>query len=134
MKAHSPRSLQVVVDVPEYLSSLTIELRDKFAIKAATSLRDSETAYMKQPTEAALVDVRPDEKIENDRSGLELVKWLKSQLPDLPVVAMSAIDDPSLPDDALAAGAAAFLKKPVNIAELKTIFEELIKKSAKRNS
>ena len=130
---HASRIL-IVDDVPEYLNSLKLVLRGNFSIDAVGSVRAAEAAFNENPPDAALVDVRLDEMVEHDRSGLDLVKRLKTRLSALPVVVMSALDDPSLPDDALKAGADAFIKKPVNLGELRRVLATLIGNYEKRDS
>lgn len=126
--------LLVVDDIPEYLNSLTLVMRGQYSIEPVDSARGAEAAFKRNPPDAALVDVRLDEMVDGDRSGLDLVKWLKTQMPNLPVIVMSALDDPSLPDDSLEAGADAFLKKPVNLAELRRLLDSLISNYKKKNS
>jgi len=75
----------------------------------------------------ALVDIRLDESMPNDRQGLEFVSWLRERKPQIPIVAMSALDEESLEADALKAGATRFLRKPIVISRLKELLQELQK-------
>lgn len=125
--------LLVVDDVPEYLRSLEVVLRAHFLIAAASSPKRAQDAFQEHRPDAALIDVRLDEAVPNDRSGLDLVRWLKAQSPELPVVVMSAVEDVSLPEHAKKAGADAFLKKPINLAELRQLLNSLIGQRAKRS-
>lgn len=133
VNAHSPQGahLLIVDDVPEYTRSLEVVLRAHFRVSTANSVtRAQESYYAVQPA-AALVDVRLDESLPNDRSGLDLVRWLKAESPELPVIVMSAVEDVSLPEQAKEAGADAFIKKPINLAELRRVLSSLISRRTK---
>ena len=60
--------------------------------------------------------------------GLAALQKIKAsaKTATIPVVAMSIADDPALPERALAAGADAFLKKPVDFGELDRAIGELL--------
>ena len=55
-----------------------------------------------------------------DISGLELVRAIKSQTPNLPVIVVSAMDPTRSEAAALAAGATRFLSKPIRLSELRS--------------
>jgi len=57
--------------------------------------------------------------------GMQLLEKLTS-MGKVPVIVMTALTDGKVEAEAKAAGAAAFLKKPVNPEELKTLIEELV--------
>lgn len=64
-----------------------------------------------------------------DRDGLEVLGALRVSLPDLPVVVMTAHGSEAIAEQARAAGAAAFLVKPVRYA---TMLETIT--AARRNA
>jgi CheY-like chemotaxis protein len=59
-------------------------------------------------------------------SGIELLKDTKKRWPDLPVAMITAYDEPETMLKALDAGAAAFLAKPIDFAELKNKIAGLV--------
>ena len=60
--------------------------------------------------------------------GLDVLKKLKAsaRMAQLPVIAMSVSEDPGLPERAIAAGAAAFVRKPLDFDALAALLEQLI--------
>jgi CheY-like chemotaxis protein len=59
-------------------------------------------------------------------SGIELLKDTRKRWPDLPVAMITAYDEPETMLKALDAGAAAFLAKPIDFAELKNKIAGLV--------
>ena len=59
-------------------------------------------------------------------SGIELLKDTRKRWPDLPVAMITAYGDPETMLKALDAGAAAFLAKPIDFAELKNKIAGLV--------
>jgi len=53
------------------------------------------------------------------------LQWLKENYPDVKVIVMSAYRDHDAAVDALNLGAEYYLKKPINLRELKEIVAEL---------
>ena len=64
--------------------------------------------------------------------GTELVKFMQSddRLRVIPVIMMTAEQNPKLSTDSLSAGAVAFLPKPFTAAQLKTMLQMFLKKSS----
>ena len=64
-------------------------------------------------------------------SGPELVRYMKSEkrLMRIPVMMMTAEQDPKLSSDSFAAGAVVFLPKPFTTAQLQIMLRMLINKS-----
>jgi two-component system response regulator HydG len=110
----------IVDDVQEYLNSLCRALRGGYEIVKALSLEEAQKA-MDPSIRLALVDVRLSEEDPANRDGLLLLGWLKEKYPLVPVVMMSAYRDFDAAADALNLGAVHYLKKPINIRELKEI-------------
>ena len=59
-------------------------------------------------------------------SGVELLKKSKKRWPNLPVAMITAYGDPESRQKALDAGAADFLSKPIDFAELKNKIAKLV--------
>lgn len=119
--------LLVLDDQIQYGRSLDRALRRDYELVQAASQAEARQRFT--PDIAGLLaDVRLDESKPNDRQGLEFVAWARAQRPGLPIISMSAVDDPLLEPDALKAGATRFLRKPIVISQLKTLLEELLRK------
>lgn len=56
-------------------------------------------------------------------NGMELLPWLREIHPDLPIVVISGVGDRAIRERALAAGAVAYLDKPVEVDELLAVVE-----------
>ena len=111
------KQLLVLDDQESYVRAFARSLRTDYEVIGATTI--AEAQKVASPSfQAVLVDVRLSQTNSEDRQGLEFVKWLKRKYPDLLVIAMSALDDPDLPGEATAAGAALFLMKPVRMTDL----------------
>jgi len=57
-------------------------------------------------------------------TGLEVLEWLQNELPDIPVVMMSAYDDTQDAVTAMKMGAADYLSKPFDVDELILLIKE----------
>lgn len=117
--------LLVLDDQVQYGRSLDRALRRDYELVLATSQADARQKLC-QEIAGVLADVRLDESKPDDRQGLEFLSWARSQRADLPIISMSAVDDPSLEADALKAGATKFLRKPIVISQLKALLQELL--------
>jgi CheY-like chemotaxis protein len=94
-----------------------------------TSARDGREAYKILQTDqnftAAVFDV-----VMPHISGPELVRYMKTEkrLMSIPVMMMTAEQDPKLSSDSFAAGAVVFLPKPFTTAQLQIMLQMLIGK------
>ncbi|MFQ6114515.1 MAG: response regulator [bacterium] len=77
----------------------------------------------------ALVDVRLSEEDPANRDGILFLEWAKSNFPEVKMIIMSAYRDHDAAVDALNLGAEYYLKKPINLKELKQIMHNLTKES-----
>ena len=97
-----------------------------------TPARDGREAYKilqaDQDFTAAIFDV-----VMPHISGPELVRYMKSEnrLMSIPVMMMTAEQDPKLSSDSFAAGAVVFLPKPFPTAQLQIMLQMLIGKRDK---
>jgi CheY-like chemotaxis protein len=92
-----------------------------------TSARDGKEAYKALQDHAdftaAVFDV-----VMPHISGPELVRFMKTEkrFMKIPVMMMTAEQDPKLPSDSFAAGAVVFLPKPFTTAQLQTMLRMLV--------
>jgi DNA-binding NtrC family response regulator len=74
-----------------------------------------------------LSDIRLDESDPNNKDGIALLEWSKKNFPEIPVVLITVYRDFEIAVNALNLGAAKFMKKPINISELKETLKEVLK-------
>lgn len=122
------RRILVADDDPAILRLVqTILEKDGYNVVTA---RDGREAYkiLQRDTDfiAAVLDV-----VMPQISGPELVRHMKTEkrLMRIPVMMMTAEQDPKLSSDSFAAGAVVFLPKPFTTAQLQTMLQMLIGKS-----
>ena len=119
----------IVDDIEEYLNSLENALKGEYEILKARNLNDAKSiATKEQRLNVAIVDIRLSEEDPSNKDGLVFLEWLKMNYSEVKVVMMSAYKEFDLAVDALNLGAEYFLKKPINLVELKGILETLLKK------
>jgi CheY-like chemotaxis protein len=123
------RKILVADDDPAILRLVqTILEKDSYSVVTA---RDGREAYkiLQQDTDfiAAILDV-----VMPQISGPELVRHMKTEkrLMRIPVMMMTAEQDPKLSSDSFAAGAVVFLPKPFTTAQLQTMLQMLIGKTS----
>ena len=116
----------IVDDLIEYLQSLTNALEADFEIVSAASFSEAKEK-LNDDIDLILSDIRLDESNPNNKDGIALLEWSKKNFPEIPVVLMTVYRDFEIAVDALNLGAAKFLKKPINISELKKMLKEVLK-------
>lgn len=115
------KRLLIVDDVEDYLRSLERALSGEWNILSARSLEEAKQQLSTQTVDIALIDVRLSETEPHNQDGILLLKWLRERNPNLPVVMMSAYRDFDAAVEALNLGADHFLKKPIDLRELKQL-------------
>src|SRR5918995_4294664 len=122
------RRVIVADDDPAILRLIaTILEKENFTVVTA---RDGREAYKTLQADAdftaAILDV-----VMPHISGPELVRYMKSEdrLRRIPVMMMTAEQDPKLSSDSFSAGATVFLPKPFTTSQLQVMLRMLISKS-----
>ena len=124
------RRMLVADDDPAILRLIaTILEKENFTVVLARDGREAYRILQADPNfTAAILDV-----VMPHISGPELVRYMKSEerLKRIPVMMMTAEQDPKLSSDSFSAGAIVFLPKPFTTAQLQIMLQMLIgKKSA----
>jgi CheY-like chemotaxis protein len=118
----------VADDDPAILRLITTILeKENYAVVSARDGREAYKVLQSDPNfVAAILDV-----VMPHISGPELVKYMKSEnrLMRIPVMMMTAEQDPKLSSDSFSAGAVVFLPKPFTTAQLQIMLQMLIGKS-----
>jgi len=121
------RRMLVADDDPAILRLIaTILEKENFTVVTARDGREAYRILQSDPNfTAAILDV-----VMPHISGPELVRFMKTEerLKRIPVMMMTAEQDPKLSSDSFAAGAIVFLPKPFTTAQLQIMLQMLIGK------
>ena len=123
----SKPKILIVDDIEDYLQSLQRSLERDFEVLTATSIDEAKKKITKE-LELLLLDIRLEESDPSNRDGLLLLEWSKMNFPEIPVVMMSVYREFDLAVDSLNLGASYFLRKPINVSELKALLNTFIEK------
>ena len=122
------RRILVADDDPAILRLVsTILEKENFTVVTARDGREAYKVLQVDPNfTAAILDV-----VMPHVSGFELVRFMKTEdrLKRIPVMMMTAEQDPKLSSDSFSAGAVVFLPKPFTTAQLQIMLQMLIGKT-----
>ncbi|MCG3155102.1 MAG: Chemotaxis response regulator protein-glutamate methylesterase [bacterium] len=118
----------IVDDVQEYLDSLSRALTGEYEVITAASLEEAKQ-NANATIKLALVDVRLSEAEATNCDGVLFLQWLKQNFPKVPVIMMSAYSDFDAAINSLNLGASRYLRKPINLRELKELIKALTKEA-----
>lgn len=112
MRAH----LLIVEDDPEMLDLLRKVLeKEGYRVSLAADSHEATAWLSKIPFDLVVTDM-----VMPDNGGLELLQDIRASQPALPVIIITAFGDWGTYSRALELGAAAFISKPLKMAELTT--------------
>ena len=113
----------IVDDEPDLCELLSITLgRMGLESRAVHDIAGAKAAVKEAPFELALTDMQLP-----DGDGLDLVDWLQTHYPDLPVAVISAHGNVETAVRALKLGAFDFVSKPLDLADLRKLVTQAIK-------
>ena len=121
------KRILVADDDPAILRLVATILEKNYTVVTARDGREAYKLLQRDPSFiAAILDV-----VMPHISGPELVRFMKTEkrLMRIPVMMMTAEQDPKLSSDSFAAGAVVFLPKPFTTAQLQIMLQMLIGKS-----
>jgi len=118
----------VVDDIPEYLDIFEIMLPDEYIVDRALSLEEAMNKIENSPPDIAIVDVRLNEEDEANKEGLELLRWIKKNYPEIAVIMISAYKEFEFRVESLENGAEYFIEKPVNPQVIVERIKEILEK------
>lgn len=119
-----PYKILILDDQKDYLRSLTLALSGYFEVVSSTEISAAKTA-IDSDTKAILVDICLSETDYNNRDGLTFISEARKNHPQMPILAISGIQDSGVYDQSIKAGANKFIKKPININELKNLLNDI---------
>lgn len=112
--------LLIVDDDEKFLGSMSRLLRQEYEIRCARSLAEALNS-LSPPPDIVLLDFRLNDADPNNREGMELLQFLRQQLPQIPVLMITAFGDIDIAVECMKMGAADFIQKErVEVAEIKT--------------
>jgi DNA-binding NtrC family response regulator len=120
------KKVLVVDDIEDYLYDIETYLEGDYEVLLAKSKKEALEILEKNEISLAILDIRLDENEPDNQEGLELLKWMKKNKPDTPVITMSAYQEFDYAVDALNLGAEYFMKKPISPDKLTKMTKELI--------
>jgi two-component system response regulator PilR (NtrC family) len=117
-----PQAL-VVDDEPDICELLTMTLgRMNIKAESAVDLASARALLEKRHFDICLTDMRLP-----DGDGLELVEWIQSNAPNMPVAVITAHGNVETAVQALKLGAFDFISKPLDLGHLRNIVENALK-------
>ncbi len=114
------KKVLILDDRDDYLRALRGALRKDFDPVTVKNLAEARQA-LDSTILVALIDVRLSEEDANNREGLDFLRWAKERHPNIPMILMSAYRDFDAVVEALNLGADYFLRKPIDLRELKEL-------------
>jgi two-component system, NtrC family, response regulator AtoC len=113
----------VLDDSNDYLRALRSALRSEFDVVTAQTVAAARDR-LDETVQVALIDVRLSEADEDNRDGVAFLRWAKERYPTIPMLMMSAYRNFDAVVEALNMGADYFLKKPIDLRQLRELLRE----------
>ena len=125
----SRQTVLLIDDEPDILELLEITLaRMKIDTRTAHSVSEAKHWLEKEHFDLCLTDMRLP-----DGTGLELVKYVQQQHPQLPIAMITAYGSMDTAINALKAGAFDFLTKPVDLPRLRELVQSALRAVPKKS-
>jgi len=119
----SQKSALVIDDEPDICELLSLTLgRMGIDTDTALDIGSGKQKLLERPFDLCLTDMRLP-----DGDGLELVEWMQSHAPRVPVAVITAHGNIETAVNALKLGAFDFLSKPLDLTHLRNIIESALK-------
>jgi len=126
MKGTKKEKILIVDDDLEYLASLKNAMEWDFVVETAASPEDAKILLAQKPN-LVLLDIRLQDSDPMNRDGIELLKFIRDQNPDIAVVMMTAYGDVDTAVEAMKLGASDFIQKTrADVRELKKIVAHVL--------
>lgn len=114
----------ILDDSVDYRRALYGALKNEFILQ---TVHNSKAAMrlLDETIQVVLIDVCLSIEEEDNRDGLTFLKWAKTRFPNIPMLMMSAYSDHSISVEANNSGAKHFLKKPIDLHQLKALLRQV---------
>src|SRR5258708_6212967 len=116
------RTILIVDDEPAARYGLRRALESKYRVAEADSAETAREALTREQPDLVLLDV-----VLPGQSGIELLRWMREQGSETPVLMVSALDTAKTAVEALQLGAADYLVKGFELEELRQRVATLLK-------
>ncbi len=123
----SPKKLLIVDDEP-LIRDLCASVFDNYNVLQAEDGFDALKYLNHEDVDIVLTDVNMP-----NIDGLEFLRIIRQERPDLPVILMTGYSDKELILNALKAGADDFITKPISVLQLSTTVEKVLERHTLRN-
>lgn len=117
----------LVVDDESIIRDLCVKVLKDCRVLQAGDGEEALALWGRQAVDVILTDV-----MMAPMSGLDLLRRVKEQAPDMPVVIMTGYADKDIILQALQAAADDFISKPINLLQLRTTINRVLEKKALR--
>jgi two-component system NtrC family response regulator len=119
------RVLVVDDDASIAMRPLVARLEDRFSVSVALSAEEARAKARVDPPDVVLLDMRLDPSRADDRSGLEVLSWMRKSVPAVPVIVLTGYGDTAIAVEAMKRGAVDFLSKAdVDLRKLLATLED----------
>ncbi len=126
------RNILIVDDDITFVNSLIMVFGSDYHIEKASTPEDMERIFAPFKYDVILLDIRLDNK-SMDKQGIEILKEVKAQDPDIPVIMMTAYSDIETAVEALKIGAEDYIQKnKVALSDYKHIVDSLFREGKLR--
>ncbi len=113
-------------DIGEYAMVMEIYFPADARLISATTIDEAKSAFAANRIDLAIVDVRLNEKVVSDSSGMELLSWIRQNYADTPVIMISAYMGSEYEMEALERGAHCFLRKPLQPEQVRQALQGVL--------
>lgn len=120
------KTVMLVDDIPEYADAMELNLPESCRSVSVHSAAEARLLMVNTSPDLAVLDIRLNEAEEDNREGLELLKWIKSHHPFTPVIMISAYKDFEFEVESLTLGAEYFLRKPIQPNEFRSCVKKVL--------
>ena len=124
-RADGPRLLIVDDEAPILAATRSYLLAHGFRVDAAVEREEAEALLATARYEVVVLDMRMTGT--HGREGLELLSYVRERCPWTQTVVLTAYGSAALEEESRRRGAAAFLQKPVPLAEVARVATDLLR-------
>ena len=126
----SEQSVLIIDDEPDIRELLEITLlRMGLTTYSAANVQEALVSLKENKPDLCLTDMKLP-----DGTGIDIVNYIKHNMPEIPVAVITAFGSMETAVDALKAGAYDFVSKPVDLQKLRELIETALKMSQKKSS
>ncbi|MBI5711794.1 MAG: response regulator [Candidatus Eisenbacteria bacterium] len=120
------RTILAVEDQPAARRLIYHALKGSFRLLEAGDAGSAIALLEREPVDLVLLDLHLPPDLDSPQQGLEVERRVRALPREVPLVVMSANEDPALRETLLARGARAFLRKPVDPDRLLEVVQRLL--------